>query len=108
MESPRKRSCSDVSSPLGTCGAAAGRGCPKVSDSCEFHADWTLALLKVAASASCWLRMPTLRRIMKRPGVRFLRWKRPAHFMRTSMSSRASSSQVVFPSLRRSTQWWSV
>ena len=29
---------------------------------------------------------------MKRPGVRFLRWNRPAHFSRTSMSSISRSS----------------
>lgn len=35
---------------------------------------------------------------MKRPGVRLRRWKSPAHFRRTSTSSRSRSSQLVLPS----------
>ena len=42
----------------------------------------------------------TLRRIMKRPGVRLRRWNRPAHLRRTSTSSRFRSSQVDLPSLQ--------
>jgi hypothetical protein len=41
----------------------------------------------------------TLRRIMKRCGVRLPRWKRPANLRRTSTSSRLRSSQVEVPSL---------
>mmetsp|Transcript_17733 Transcript_17733/g.53386 ORF Transcript_17733/g.53386 Transcript_17733/m.53386 type:complete len:220 (-) Transcript_17733:82-741(-) len=48
----------------------------------------------------------TFKRIMNRPGVRFLRWNRPAHFRRTSMSSIARSSQVVLPSRMSSPISW--
>lgn len=36
---------------------------------------------------------------MNFPGVRLRRWKSPAHLSRVSMSSSASSSQLVLPSL---------
>ena len=39
---------------------------------------------------------------MNLPGVLLRRWNMPAHFMRTSMSSRFRSSHLVFPSLQKS------
>lgn len=50
-------------------------------------------------------RVVTLRRIIKRPGVRLRRWNSPAHFRRTSASSSANSSQEVLPSLMRAASW---
>ena len=46
--------------------------------------------------------MLTFRRIMNLPGVLLRRWNMPAHFMRTSMSSRFRSSHLVLPSLQHS------
>lgn len=43
----------------------------------------------------------TLSRIMKVPGARFFLWKRPAHFVLKSTSSKFSSSQVFSPLLTR-------
>ena len=37
---------------------------------------------------------------MNLPGVFLRRWNMPAHFIRTSMSSRFRSSHLVFPSLQ--------